>query len=107
VKAITSRRFILSTAAILALFFTSLTAFAADRQLVRTARANYPEMAKRMHVSGSVTLGVHIAADGSVGKVDVIGGHPLLTQAAVESVKQWKYQPGPEETRKVSVDFTF
>lgn len=103
-KAQVSRRWALSLAFLL-VSFTALTASAADRQVVRSARATYPAMARRMHVAGTVRLGVHITPDGSVSKVEVLGGHPLLTQAAVESVKQWKYQPGPDETRTVSVDF--
>lgn len=96
--------FALSVAALFVVF-TALTASAADRPVLHSVRATYPEMARRMHVSGTVKLGVHISPDGSVKKVDVIGGHPLLAQAAVESVKHWKYQPGSDETRTVSVDF--
>jgi protein TonB len=105
VKDLNFRRFFTSTVAVLLVTFTALAASAADRQLVRTARPSYPEMARRMHIAGTVTLGIHIAADGSVNKVEAIAGHPLLKQAAIESVRQWKYQPGGEENRNVSVDF--
>lgn len=91
--------------AILFVLFTAVAASAADRAVVHSVRATYPEMARRMHVAGTVKLGVHISPDGSVRKVDVLGGHPLLAQAAAESVKHWKYQPGADETRTVNVDF--
>jgi outer membrane biosynthesis protein TonB len=35
----------------------------------------------------------------------VVGGHPLLADAAVRAISKWKYEPGPEETTIVQVDF--
>jgi protein TonB len=44
-------------------------------------------------VSGTVTLEATLTADGSVNEIRVISGHPLLVEAAVECVKQWRYEP--------------
>lgn len=66
----------------------------------------YPELAKRMSVSGTVKVEVTIAATGAVKSTRVIGGHPLLVDAAVDAVKRWKYEPGPDETMQV-VEFKF
>jgi TonB family protein len=53
----------------------------------------YPEAAKSQHVEGAVVLEAHIRGDGTVGNVSVVTGDPLLTEAATEAVKQWRYQP--------------
>jgi TonB family protein len=53
----------------------------------------YPELARQAQVQGVVVLEVEISKEGSVENVRVINGHPLLTQAAVDAVKQWRYRP--------------
>jgi len=53
----------------------------------------YPELAKKTHTQGAVTLEAIISKDGRVVDVRVLNGHPLLIQAAVEAVKGWRYQP--------------
>jgi len=53
----------------------------------------YPELAKMTHTEGAVMLQVSITKEGSVSKVEVLTGPPLLTRAAQEAVKQWKYKP--------------
>jgi TonB family protein len=58
-------------------------------------------MAKTMNLRGSVQLEVTVKADGSVKDVHVIGGHPLLADAAVRSIRQWRYEPAGRETVEV------
>ena len=53
----------------------------------------YPELARRVRVSGTVVLDVQIDEEGNVSDVRVLSGHPLLTAAAVEAVRRWKYSP--------------
>src|SRR5579883_2847148 len=52
----------------------------------------YPEIARRMNITGVVKLQIVIAADGSVKSVKPLGGHPLLIDSAVQAVKAWKYE---------------
>jgi TonB family protein len=66
----------------------------------------YPELAKRMSVSGKVKLEVVITPDGRVKSTRVIGGHPILVQACQDAVKDWKFVTAPEETTQV-VEFDF
>jgi len=66
----------------------------------------YPELAKRMNVTGKVKIEVVITADGHVKSTRVIGGHPLLVQACQDAVKEWKFAAAPEETTQV-VEFEF
>ena len=67
---------------------------------------SYPEIARRMSVSGRVKIEVIITPDGHVRSTRVIGGHPLLVQVCEDAVKEWKFFPGPEETTQV-VEFDF
>jgi TonB family protein len=66
----------------------------------------YPELAKRMNVSGKVKIEVVITPDGHVKSTRVVGGHPLLVQACQDAVKEWKFISAPEETTQV-VEFEF
>jgi protein TonB len=60
---------------------------------ITTIKPVYPELAKMSRTEGSVTLQVSITKEGSVSKVEVMSGPPLLTRAAQDAVKQWKYKP--------------
>ena len=53
----------------------------------------YPQVASRAHVSGIVVLEATLTTDGLVSDIRVISGHPLLTDAAIQCVKQWRYEP--------------
>jgi TonB family protein len=66
----------------------------------------YPELAKRMSVTGKVKIEVIIAPDGHVKSTKAIGGHPLLVQACQDAVKEWKFLPAPEESTQI-VEFEF
>ena len=66
----------------------------------------YPDLAKRMNVSGKVKIEVVITPDGRVKSTRVVGGHPLLVQACQDAVKEWKFVPAAEETTQV-VEFEF
>ena len=62
-------------------------------KLVRQPKPNYPPLAKQARIQGVVHLQAIISKDGTIQKLEVIGGHPLLVPAALEAVKQWVYQP--------------
>ena len=66
----------------------------------------YPEIARRMNVTGKVKIEVIITPDGRVRSTRVVGGHPLLVQVCEDSVKEWKFFPAPEETTQV-IEFDF
>ena len=66
----------------------------------KTAPA-YPELARRMSVSGRVKIEVIITPDGHVRSTRVLGGHPLLVQACQDSLKEWKFFPAAEETTQI------
>ena len=67
----------------------------------------YPELAKKNNISGSARLELLVTPEGKVKNVKVLGGNPVLVQAAVVAVSKWKYEPAAEEsTIVVKVDFT-
>lgn len=65
----------------------------AEGMLIHQVKPPYPAAAKMARVEGSVALQAVIGKDGSIQDLRVISGHPLLTSAALEAVKQWRYKP--------------
>jgi len=63
----------------------------------------YPEIALRARIEGSVVLNAIIGTDGSVEQLDLVSGHPFLVDAAMEAVKLWQYQPYTVDGKPVSV----
>ncbi len=76
------------------------------RKVKSKVTPSYPELAKRMSVSGKVKIEVVITPDGRVKSTRVIGGHPLLVQACQDAVKEWKFVAAPEESTQI-VEFEF
>ena len=66
----------------------------------------YPELARKANVTGTVKIRVVVAPDGSIRNSTVVGGHPLLVNAAVEALRKWKFEPAAEESTGI-VEFTF
>jgi len=62
-------------------------------RLISQPRPLYPPLAKQARISGTVVLQAVIAKDGTIQELQVLSGHPLLVAAALDAVKQWRYQP--------------
>ena len=61
--------------------------------LVRKIQPPYPPLARQARIQGVVLLQATISKTGDIEGLTLISGHPMLTQAAIEAVKQWKYKP--------------
>jgi protein TonB len=61
--------------------------------LLKRVQPAYPSQALQMRIQGAVELEASISKDGSIAKIKVLNGHPVLAKAAVDAVRQWKYQP--------------
>ena len=98
----------LAQAAALALAVTiALPARAADDRPVKSRVAPvYPELAKRMRISGVVKVEATVDADGKVTAVKTLAGNHALSPAAEEAVIRWKFVPGPAVST-VDVDVNF
>ena len=81
-----------------------------DNEIVRRAKnrvqPEYPELARKMNITGTVKVQVVVAANGSVKDAKVLGGHPVLASAALDAVKKWRFEPASGDTTGV-VDFKF
>ncbi|MGA3292483.1 MAG: energy transducer TonB [Candidatus Acidiferrales bacterium] len=66
----------------------------------------YPTLAKQMNVTGKVKIETTIAADGHVLSTKVIGGSPLLVNAALDALKKWRFEPAAKDTTEV-IEFEF
>jgi len=81
-------------------------------KLVKGVPPDYPEEARQKSIQGTVILNVILRKDGSVRVQNVADGDPILSPAAIEAVRQWRYEPSllngqPIELQtKISVIFT-
>lgn len=66
----------------------------------------YPDLARRMNITGVVKLQVTVAPNGTVKSARLIGGHPVLANAALDAIKKWRFEAGPDEATGI-VDFHF
>ena len=74
--------------------------------LVNKVNPTYPPLARQTRISGTVRLHAIISKDGSVQQLEVISGHPLLVQSALDAVRQWRYRPTLLNGEPVEVDTT-
>jgi protein TonB len=74
--------------------------------LVNRVQPVYPPLARQTRISGTVRLHAIIGKDGSVQQLEVIQGHPLLVQSALDAVRQWRYRPTLLNGEPVEVDTT-
>ncbi len=78
----------------------------APRALITRVEPDYPETLKRLQISGTVRLQAVISAKGAVESVSLLGGNPILGEAAILAVRQWIYSPAPART-VMEISLTF
>lgn len=71
-----------------------------ERQILHRVAPVYPDLARRVGITGSVKLIAVVAPNGSVKSVEAVGGNPVLIPAAQNAVKEWKFAPAAGETRQ-------
>ena len=77
-----------------------------ERKIKTKVAPIYPELAKKMNVSGAVKIQIVVAPNGTVRSAKIVGGHPLLIDSAMDAVKRWKYEPAMTESTQL-VEFRF
>lgn len=76
------------------------------RKLVYKVAPKYPPELRQNEIGGIVRLAVVINPNGSVAKISPVGGNPVLVDAAMVAVKQWKYAASDHQTTtEVQLDF--
>ena len=73
-------------------------------RLIQEVRPTYPVLAKQTRTQGVVVLDCVIDQQGNVTQMKVVSGHPLLVPAAINAVRQWRYQPTLLNGEPVSVE---
>jgi TonB family protein len=79
---------------------------ASERKINTRVAPAYPELAKKMHLQGVVKIEAVVRPNGSVKSTRVLGGNPVLIDAASDAVSKWKFEPSQAETTEV-VQLTF
>ena len=101
--------FVMSAAVIL----TGIASFAQNnssddskRKVKSRAPLVRPDLAKQANINGKAKVEAVIAPAGHVKSTRVVGGSPVLAQACQDSVKDWKFYPGPDDsTQIIECDF--
>ena len=73
-------------------------------KLIKRVVPVYPRPASEFRISGTVHLLGIIAKDGTIQRLQVLSGHPLLWQAALDAVSQWVYRPTVLNGQPVEVE---
>jgi TonB family protein len=75
-------------------------------KLISSIPPVYPALARNQHVSGDVRVDALIDANGRVTTMKVVSGPTLLHQAAMDALRQWKYQPASLDGKPVPMHLT-
>ena len=73
------------------------------RKMVTKVIPVYPSLAQHMSIAGSVKIEGIIAPNGTAKSADVLGGHPVLAQAAIDAFRKSKWEPASHETKEVVI----
>jgi len=77
-----------------------------SRKALAKPQPEYPELARKLRLSGAVKIEVVIAPNGQVKETKTLGGHPVLADAAVRALKGWKFEAASGETTEI-LEFKF
>lgn len=72
-----------------------------ERKIVWRVPPKYPELAKKMNVHGTVRIEAVVRPNGSVKSTRVLGGNPVLVDAAVDAVEKWRFAAAQGDTTQV------
>ena len=62
---------------------------------------DYPPIAKQLKIEGAVELEALVSESGTVEKVNILSGNPVLTRPASDAVKKWKFAPFTSDGKAV------
>ncbi|MGA9980347.1 MAG: energy transducer TonB [Candidatus Sulfotelmatobacter sp.] len=89
---------------------TATAQSAQSDEMLRRAKVrvqpNYPDLARKMNITGTVKIEVTVAPNGTVKEARIVGGHPVLSSAALEAAKKWRFEPSPAQSTGI-IDFKF
>jgi TonB family protein len=77
-----------------------------ERKVLENPTPDYPPLARKLRITGSVKVTALVGTDGLIKDVQVHGGNPVLVQEVENTLKKWKYVPANSET-KIEMEFKF
>ena len=77
-----------------------------SRRAKTKVQPSYPELARKMSITGTVKIEVTVSPNGSVKEARIVGGHPVLASAALDAARKWRFEPAPAESTGV-IEFKF
>jgi TonB family protein len=72
-----------------------------ERKNTSRAAPNYPDLARKMHIHGTVRVEAVVRSNGSVKSTRILGGNPVLVDAALEAVGRWRFEAAQSESTEV------
>lgn len=82
----------------------AITPPANSKYLLERVEPQYPEEAREKKIQGPVVLTALVGTDGAVRELKVVSGDPLLTRAATDAVRRWRFQPHQQDGRLVEFE---
>jgi len=76
------------------------------RKVKSRVNPTYPDLARHMNLRGTVKVLVVVSPEGTLKNTKVVGGNPILVNAALDALKKWKFEPSTEESTG-TVEFQF
>lgn len=72
-----------------------------ERKVSARVAPAYPELAKKMHIHGAVRIEAIVRPNGTVKSTRILGGNPVLVEAAQDAVSKWKFETAQSETTEI------
>ena len=82
-----------------------------ERRVIHEVTPEYPALAQQAGIEGTVVLRAIVNAAGAVSQVKLVSGPQALSQAAMDAVRWWRYEPyfvnGQPATVETTVSVNF
>ena len=75
-----------------------------EGNLIHRVQPEHPPLARQARIQGTVVLRAIISRDGHIENLQLVSGHPMLVQAAMDAVRQWRYRPYVLNDQPVEVE---
>ncbi|HWY20139.1 MAG TPA: TonB family protein [Candidatus Acidoferrum sp.] len=76
------------------------------REVIHSVKPEYPVIMKSARIGGTVRMNATVLANGTVARVQVLGGNPILAETAAKAVMRWKFALASTQTNEeVVVNF--
>ncbi len=80
-----------------------ITQAEALQAVLSKVQPDYPPIAQKLRIFGSVDLEATVAENGAVEKVDIVSGNPVLTKPAADALRKWKFKPFQDGGKPIRV----